>query len=374
MNFPLQFNRGRNKKEMAPLARYGIEENLRANFGRFLTKAADHELFRANPRDWAVKLGVDEAAILNLMVAAAAEGIVDLIWQTDCPVCKYYGRAATSLGGVTGLHNCPNCDHTYEAHLDEEIQVTVSVSEKIRPLSPAKRDDMLFRTLVDEKYGPVSGFRLINLPAFRELLTRQILPEGQSLGVKRLAVFFSDLRGSTALYERVGDAQAYAWVCEHFRVIFDAATRNHGTAVKTIGDGVMGVFADPKDALQGLAEVLRDLKAMNGKAGLTDENQLILKVGMHVGPCIVVTLNGRLDYFGKTVNVAARLSELSTGGDLVLSHAVLAQPDICHLAEEVGQIFPLAARLRGLQEPFALHRLVIPSSTTATVGILGSPA
>lgn len=361
MKFPVHLNRRRISKALVPLSRFGFKENLLASFGSFLTKAADHELFRANPRYWANQLGLDESAILNLIVAAAAEGVIELIWQTDCPVCKYYGRAATSLGGVTGLHNCPNCDHAYEAHLDEEIQVTVSVSEKIRTLSPVGRDDMLFRTLVDAKYGPVLAFTLINLPNFRELLAHQILPEGQSLGVKRLAVFFSDLRGSTALYERVGDAQAYEWVCEHFRVIFDAATRNHGTAVKTIGDGVMGIFADPSAALKGLAETFRGLSEMNAKEGLTDANQLILKVGMHVGPCIVVTLNGRLDYFGKTVNVAARLSELSTGNDIVMSHTVLEQPETCRLAEGLGQLFPLATHLRGLQEPFDLHRLALPA-------------
>ena len=352
------------KKSLQPLARYGFGSEILANFSLFLTEAPDHELFRANPRDWAVKLGVNETVMLNLIIAAAAEGLVELIWQTDCPVCKYYGRAASSLSGVTGLHNCPNCDHTYEAHLDEEILVTVSVTEKIRTLSPTTRDDLLFRTLVDDKFGAVPAFTLINLPTFRELLAHQILPEGQSLGVKRLAIFFSDLRGSTALYERVGDAQAYQWVCEHFKVIFDAATRHHGTAVKTIGDGVMGVFADPKDALTGLAEAVKGLAELNARAMLSDKNQLIIKVGMHIGPCIVVTLNGRLDYFGKTVNVAARLSELATGNDVILSHAVLEQPETCSLAEGFGQLFPLAARLRGVQEPFELHRLVISLKET----------
>jgi class 3 adenylate cyclase len=359
MKFFCNYSPQRISKALELLSRYGFGKDLLANFGHFLTKAANHELFRANPRYWAIKLGVDEAVMFNLIVAAAAEGILELIWLTDCPVCEYYGRVATSLGGVIGLHNCPNCDHTYEAYLDEEILVTVSVSEKIRVLSPAARDDLLFRILADAKYGTVPALTFIHLPTFRELLTHQVLPEGQSLGVKRLALFFSNLRGSTALYERVGDAQAYHWVCAHFKVIFEAATRNHGTAVKTIGDGVMGVFADPKDALNGLAEAVRGLAELNAGAKRSDENRLILKVGMHVGPCIVVTLNGRLDYFGKTVNVAARLSELSIGNDIVMSHAVLEQPETYSLAEGLGQLFPRAARLRGLQESFDLHRLVI---------------
>jgi class 3 adenylate cyclase len=62
---------------------------------------------------------------------------------------------------------------------------------------------------VNARLGRVPALALINIPPFRELVTSQLLPEGQSLGVRRLAIFFSDLRGSTALYHRLGDTAAY---------------------------------------------------------------------------------------------------------------------------------------------------------------------
>ena len=86
--------------------------------------------------------------------------------------------------------------------------------------------------------------------------------------------------------------------------------RDHdGAVVKTIGDAVMASFGDPADAVKAaLAMQARD----------RCDHELVLKLGIHVGPSVVVTLNDRLDYFGSTVNMAARLQGQSQGGDIVL--------------------------------------------------------
>ncbi len=347
-------------KAIHRLKQYGFREATLSTLSEFIAQAGDHELFQANPRYWADRLGLDERTMLTLIVAGVAEGLFDLDWQTVCPICKYYGRTASSLEDVTQLHYCDKCDHNFDAYLDEEIIVAVSVNETLRRLSPARRLDPVFRELVNARFGRVPALALINVPTFRELVSQQTLPEGQWLGVKRLAICFSDLRGSTALYHKVGDAQAYRWVCEHFKVLFDAAARHNGSAVKTIGDGVMGVFADPRDALRSLADALAGLAELNTRIGLADDDRLTLKIGVHAGPCIVVTLNGRLDYFGETVNIAARLGELATGDDVVLSHAILDDPNACVLAEDLGHVDPMVAKLRGLPENFELHRLTLP--------------
>jgi class 3 adenylate cyclase len=57
----------------------------------------------------------------------------------------------------------------------------------------------------------------------------------------------------------------------------------------------------------------------------------MLKAGIHYGPCIAVNLDGRLDYFGSTVNIAARLDKLSHGGDVVISDAMRADPEVGEL-------------------------------------------
>ncbi len=127
---------------------------------------------------------------------------------------------------------------------------------------------------------------------------------GEEAGVGQVALLFTDLQGSTALYERVGDAQAYNMVREHFALLAAIVRDHDGAVVKTIGDAVMASFGDPADAVRGGARHAGRLSA---------DTEFILKVGVHAGPSVVVTLNDRLDYFGLTVNMATRLQGQSRG-------------------------------------------------------------
>jgi class 3 adenylate cyclase len=87
--------------------------------------------------------------------------------------------------------------------------------------------------------------------------------------------------------------------------------------VKTIGDAVMAVFRSAPGALAAMIDAQQTLAEPT--AGVMP---LKLKAGLHTGPCIAVTLNDRLDYFGSTVNMAARLEGLSTGADVINSRSV----------------------------------------------------
>src|SRR5438477_2327272 len=138
---------------------------------------------------------------------------------------------------------------------------------------------------------------VISLQAFRDLFAAATLRPGDEAGVSQVALLFSDLRGSTALYERVGDARAFNMVREHFALLGSIVRDHDGAVVKTIGDAVMASFGDPANAVKAALAMQAAIK----------RHDLVLKLGVHVGPSVVVNLNDRLDYFGSTVNMAARL-------------------------------------------------------------------
>ncbi len=88
----------------------------------------------------------------------------------------------------------------------------------------------------------------------------------------------------------------------------DAVRAHDGGIVKTIGDAVMAAFSNPADAMRAALAVQRNMAQFNRDRQLGAEDGLVIvKLGLHGGPCIVVTLNDRLDYFGSTANLAARL-------------------------------------------------------------------
>jgi class 3 adenylate cyclase len=169
--------------------------------------------------------------------------------------------------------------------------------------------------------------------------------------VGTLTVLFTDLKGSTSMYRSLGDGPAFDRVADHFRVLREAIEPERGSIVKTIGDAVMAVFLEPAGAVRA---VLRAHRAIGRLAGTPP---LVLKAGIHAGPCIAVTLNERLDYFGSTVNVAARLAGLSHGSDFVLSDVVRNDPGVAGLLAAEGlEPEGFRASVRGVEAELALWR------------------
>ncbi|WP_155763768.1 adenylate/guanylate cyclase domain-containing protein [Mycobacterium asiaticum] len=192
---------------------------------------------------------------------------------------------------------------------------------------------------------------VISLQAFRDLFAEATLRPGDDAGVAQVALLFTDLRGSTALYERVGDAAAYNLVREHFTLLAAIVRAHDGAVVKTIGDAVMASFNDPAQAVRAALAMQAGI-ASSGHGG----EDLVLKVGVHAGPAVVVTLNDRLDYFGSTVNMAARLQGQSAGEDIVLSEAVAADPAVQQLLAGIPARRETVA-LKGFTEPVGFLRL-----------------
>jgi class 3 adenylate cyclase len=194
------------------------------------------------------------------------------------------------------------------------------------------------------------------LQVFRDLFSNEALRPGEQISVGTLTVLFTDLRGSTQLYREIGDAPAFGCVMNHFDVLRAAIAEEDGAMVKTIGDAVMAVFRRPAGALRAFLTAQQALASPpEGK------RPLLLKVGIHTGPCIAVTLNGRLDYFGCTVNMAARLEGLSSGGDVVISSAVHADPEVAEMiygAEAELTASRFEVMLKGFdEEQFELWRV-----------------
>ena len=194
--------------------------------------------------------------------------------------------------------------------------------------------------------------RVTALQAFRDLFSDQVLRPGDEVSVARVTLLFTDLRRSTDLYGRIGDAAAYHLVRDHFAYLGAIVRRHDGALVKTIGDAIMAAFTAPADALAAALDIQRDLPGFNA-AG---ERPLTIKVGLHEGPSIAVTLNGRLDYFGSTVNLAARLQGQSAGGDIVLSEAVAADPAVSTLLQGLDCMSETTT-LKGFDTPVDFRRI-----------------
>ena len=246
------------------------------------------------------------------------------------------GRYRLRTMNVPGWQHLRASDHgacglALRAHSDgwssEEIEISRTCELQFEN---ATRDEQLFiLERMEWSDDAATAAEVTAVQMFRDLFAREALRPGEQISVGTLTVLFTDLKNSTRLYREIGDATAFGRVMNHFDVLKQTIAEQDGALVKTIGDAVMAVFRRPANALHAMLEAQQRLA--NPPDGMLP---LTLKAGMHTGPCIAVTLNDRLDYFGSTVNLAARLEGQSTGGDVVISTAVYSDPEVRELLKE----------------------------------------
>jgi class 3 adenylate cyclase len=434
--------------------RQATDETIVDMLERMVREAPDHALNRMNPLDLAAKAGVSEERVIAALLHAVSLGLMEMTWSVMCPSCAGVLSANKSLKTVNSAqYHCAFCAAGYETVLDNLVEVTFTVSPRVRKiaahipdqLSPAEYyRQVFFSSAIDLKGDPeellrevtleivdvppggrailslqvqkgtvivfdpvthsaqfldVSGEetserqslpvtfnkvptqvdkvalrpgplrlaldnrtdgrvlpavwvqnqalddlltrrkpiltakRLLTNQTFRDLYRTDTLAIGQRLKILSLTFLFSDLRDSTALYERVGDLTAFDLVNEHFRLLQEIIASERGAIVKTIGDAVMATFETPDRAI---AAALRMREAMSDLGAERQHQSLRLKMGIHEGSCLAVTLNGQQDYFGQTVNVASRVQGLAASRSIVVTEQVVDNADARTLLERNG--------------------------------------
>jgi class 3 adenylate cyclase len=197
--------------------------------------------------------------------------------------------------------------------------------------------------------------RLLTNQTFRDIFRTDTLDVDQRLRITSLTFLFTDLRGSTHLYERVGDLAAFDLVRAHFQVLNEIVAAEAGAVVKTIGDAVMATFPTPDRALAAALRMREAMRRLNAERGRED---LLLKIGIHEGPCLAVTLNDRQDYFGQTVNIASRVQDLADAQAILATGAVVEDEGASSVLARHG-IKPVSkpVGLRGIEQDVRVYAL-----------------
>ena len=192
--------------------------------------------------------------------------------------------------------------------------------------------------------------RLLTNQTFRDLYNTDTLDPDQRLKITSLTFLFTDLRGS-----RVGDLVAYDLVRQHFGVLHEIVASEAGAVVKTIGDAVMATFTTPDRALAAALRMREAMTHINAERGNED---LLLKIGIHEGPCLAVRLNNSQDYFGQTVNIAARVQGLASSRAIFVTQPVVEDPNAAKLLQS-HSLRPSMQRaaLRGITDKTTVYEI-----------------
>jgi class 3 adenylate cyclase len=212
---------------------------------------------------------------------------------------------------------------------------------------------------LDELLGGRRAFltatRLLSNQTFRDLFRTGTLNVDQRFKITNLTILFTDLKGSTALYDRVGDLVAFDLVRDHFAALLKSIAAEGGAVVKTIGDAVMATFPTPDRAMRAALRMRTAMRELNGVVGRED---LALNIGLHEGPCLAVMLDDRQDYFGQTVNVASRVQGLADPTAILATKPIVESVNVARILADAG--FTTTAReslLRGVSEAMTVYEI-----------------
>src|ERR1700680_1689845 len=447
-----------------------------AEIERFVAEAPDRALCRVNVIDFAVTRHLDEERVVAAFLHAARLGIFELSWNVLCPGCGgVLGSSATLKSVKHEDYICALCAAGDQPTLDEMVEVTFTLSRRVRKISAHEPDDLAFfeymrqifwasgmnipedlerigeeitldtlelpagekaqlslhlpteflivfepvthaAQFIDVKGEPtrerqnlsvvfnnlrvptgtvamrpgplrlclenptemrvlpaiwiagdalhgllgqrrpfLTAKRLLTNQTFRDIYRTDTLDLDQRLKITSLTFLFTDLKGSTELYDRVGDLVAFDLVRAHFRVLNEIVAGEAGAVVKTIGDAVMATFPTPDRAVAAALRMREAMGAFNADHGRED---LLLKIGIHEGPCLAVVLNDRQGFFGQTVNIASRVQGLAVSRSIFATGSVVEHPKSTDLLAANGLVpLPQQRQLAGLPEEFAVYEI-----------------
>jgi class 3 adenylate cyclase len=224
-----------------------------------------------------------------------------LLQRQQLPLAGEFHRGSTSMPGMNGYCELENPFGTRALLMVEEPDTSRNA------LNPS----ILFST-----------------QEFRDLFAGEQLSAELQIDIGRQTIAFVDIVGSTRFYEERGDGKAFQEVKRHFEHLFSIVQRQGGTVIKTIGDGMMLCFPSP---LHGLRAALEAVAAYDDPMG---KWELDIRVTLNTGPCLAVNFNTGVDFFGHTVNLAAKLQSVAASNEVAVSQSVFDQPGVqSHLKE-----------------------------------------
>jgi class 3 adenylate cyclase/Zn finger protein HypA/HybF involved in hydrogenase expression len=393
-------------------------------FGNQLAKVIvewdDERVVKMRAYNLADIFGKDRKQVLLACLKATRAGILNLEWDVICPMCRGVRQKSGNIAGIGDKVHCPACKVNFDVDFEKHVEVTFYPNPSIRKIVRSEycvggpgvtphilaqirlgaheerrigirnydnrnyeyrwrvigedtnksllvsdgkivnkydREVIVVLEKTAERKDATLAFEIFAMQEFRDLFSDQALRANQKISVGRMAIVFTDLRGSTKMYREIGDAVAFGYVLEHFDILKNVVAKHDGAIVKTIGDAIMAVFVDPVNAIRALLAAQKEMmKRFN-------DPKLKLKAGVHYGPCIAVNLNDKIDYFGTTVNLAARLEGQSDERGIVVTPDVLNDFGVKEWMKKEGwklKMEMFEASLKGFdEETFKLARIAM---------------
>lgn len=333
----------------------------------FLMNVSERLLFHIPLYKIGKAFGISREDMLDIFIQGVYDGFFILDWIYHCPTCGNVAYEAPTLHRASSQNFCTVCNKTFENTLDTNIEACFSIHPRFKILDPMFKLNYIAeisKNIKDGKYqtwntpNAVRGVDIIQNNLYRELMRSEVLVDDQTLRLQNATILFAVLTNSTKLYASLGDKKTFVLIKKYVRIIFDTIAKCGGVPVKTIGGVVMGTFIDPDKAFRTAVKALRQLVKYS-KNKLVGE-QLEIKIGLHSGPVLMVTLNNLLDYIGLTVNSTLDITYTALPNEIVISEALFNNRSVKRsILSVTNTVQKQQIRFRGNPADYTLYHIKI---------------
>lgn len=296
------------------------------------------------PAKWISKIGkMDD--VITLLLKGVTIGLFSIDWKMYHLDCAVVTKKVSSFREVLERHHCPACNADYDISTDETLIITFSPSENITGIAVKTEE------VEHVNHDGLKASQLMHNTYFRKYFSSEVVAEDAGIRIQNITILFTDIKESTNLYEKVGDLNAFRLVKKHFTAVESIVAKYNGVVVKTIGDAVMASFTVTSDGLLAAIDI------QNHFISAAEDLKVAIKMGLHSGPALVVNLNDKLDYFGTTINIAARVQNLSKGGDVFISKTIFDDARCVGKLKSMPAIFKYKAKLKGIKDEYFVYQI-----------------
>ena len=335
----------------------------------FLMNVSERLLFHIPLYKIGKAFGISREDILDIFIQGVYDGFFILDWIYHCPTCGNVAYEAPTLHRALSQNFCTVCNKAFDNTLDSNVEACFSIHPRFKMLDPLFRLNYIAEIGKNIRNGQyrtwdtpnaVRGVDIIQNSLYRKLMRSEVLTEDQSLRLTNATIFFVDITNSAKLYASLGDQKTFFLLKESVRILFNTIEKCGGVPVKTVGSVVMGAFIDPNKAFQAAVRALRLLIKYTQNKPVNE--RLEIKMGLHSGPVLMVTLNNLLDYIGLTVNSALDITYTALPNEIVISQEIFNNRSVKRsILSVTDTVQKQEIRFQGNPCDYTLYHIKIPN-------------
>lgn len=288
---------------------------------KFILQSGSKQLYKINANELSQTFNVSAKELLRIMLYFSAQGIFNISYDIQCPDCKLITSEYNSLSEIIQETHCPQCGIDVDVDFGKSAFITFVINDKILSMDMGemfaeKNSELVASRRTGNLIDYPTVLQALSLWEYHKLYPSEIISSTGVFPIENLTALSVRINAFESIILKNDDMTILEILREFQNSVSDAVKRNSGKMVKVFGSHIIAIFHSPKDAVKAAF-------TLNNSVPKTNEKKpLLLCTGIHSGPALCYSIDGNMDFFGKTIHYADQLSHICEGRHITISETI----------------------------------------------------